>query len=253
MSDHEPSVKEQRAAARKRFAVATRLEKEYMRSLRQLSKQIDQIVKGMVPTGTADNSHQIAALLRSYSDTIRPWAQSIARRMLERVADKDEKAWIELSRDIGKSLRKELNDAPIGLPLQRLLDEQVHLITSLPLDAAQRVHKMTTEGLLQGRRASDIAKDILETGRVTESRAKLIARTEVARTAASLTQARSQHVGVTHYIWRTSKDPDVRESHKEMDGKVIPWDTAPTLSDGTKTHAGMIYNCRCYPEPVITD
>ena len=93
----------------------------------------------------------------------------------------------------------------------------------------------------------------METGKVTESRAKLIARTEIARTASGLTMARATHVGATHYIWRTSGDADVRNSHKEMNGKVIPFSKAPTLSDGTASHAGMIYNCRCYAEPILTD
>jgi SPP1 gp7 family putative phage head morphogenesis protein len=104
-----------------------------------------------------------------------------------------------------------------------------------------------------GRRASEIQKDILETGKVTESRAKLIARTEIARTAAGLTMARAKFVGSTHYVWRTSDDPDVRSSHKKMNGAVIPWDSPPQVEPGKRYHAGMFPNCRCYPEPILTD
>jgi uncharacterized protein with gpF-like domain len=68
-----------------------------------------------------------------------------------------------------------------------------------------------------------------------------------------LTQARAEHIGSEGYIWRTSNDSDVRHSHKEMNGRYVRWDTPPRLSDGTVTHAGQIYNCRCYPEPVIPD
>jgi uncharacterized protein with gpF-like domain len=45
----------------------------------------------------------------------------------------------------------------------------------------------------------------------------------------------------------------VRESHKAMNGKFVRWDSPPTLSDGTTTHAGQIYNCRCYPDPVLPE
>jgi uncharacterized protein with gpF-like domain len=36
-----------------------------------------------------------------------------------------------------------------------------------------------------------------------------------------------------------------------MEGVPVRWDQPPTLSDGTVTHAGQIYNCRCWPEPIL--
>ena len=96
-----------------------------------------------------------------------------------------------------------------------------------------------------------MAAEIARSGEVTESRAMLIARTEVARANSMITEARAASVGSTHYIWRTAEDERVRESHAEMEGQVVAWDTPPTLSDGTTTHAGQIYQCRCYAEPII--
>lgn len=252
MTEKIKSPKELRKEARERFANAQRLEIEYMRALRQLTKQIDHIVKGMAPGGKVRDSVALQNVLKKYSETIRPWAEAIAEKMITKIAKKDFQSWTKLGKNIGVSLRAELEQAPIGDMFKQFMTEQVHLITSLPLEAAERVHTLTTEGMLAGgRRANEIAKDILATGKVTESRAKLIARTEVARTASGLTMQRAKFVGSTHYVWRTSGDSDVRKSHKEMDGTIIPWDTPPTLSDGEKTHAGMIFNCRCYPEPVL--
>lgn len=242
-----------REQAKKRFATAQRMEAEYLRALRHLTRQIDHMVKGMVPKQGGGDPTRLQHMLRQYAQTITPWAESVAMKMLTRVALKDEDAWIQLGKTMGKALRAELNNAPTGAILQEFLATQVKLITSLPLDAAERVHTLTTEGMVKGRRASEIAVDILRTGSVTESRAKLIARTEVARTAAGLTMARASHVGCTHYIWRTSGDSDVRKSHKEMNGVVVPFDTMPTLSDGTQSHAGMIYNCRCFIDPIFVD
>ncbi|MFX5937705.1 phage head morphogenesis protein, partial [Acinetobacter baumannii] len=79
--------------------------------------------------------------------------------------------------------------------LQELLAEQVDLITSIPREAGQRVHELTLKGLEDSTRASEIAKEIMRSGEVAKSRAMLIARTEVSRTATSLTQARAQFVG----------------------------------------------------------
>jgi len=242
-----------RAEAHKRFKLAERLEAEYMRSLRMLAGQIDHIVKGMAPGGVVKDSHELQRVLRAYGVSIRPWAVSVASKMVNRIASVDDKRWFSLSKQMGTALRRELQNAPTGRWLRQYLEENVHLITSLPEDAATRVHDLTFGALATGRRAEEIQKDILRTGEVTLNRARLIARTEVARTASGLVQSRCQHVGVTHYVWRTSMDSTVRESHKAMNGKVIAWDTAPTLEDGTVCHAGQIYNCRCYPEPILPD
>lgn len=154
---------------------------------------------------------------------------------------------------MGSALRAEIEQAPTGHLLQELLGENVKLIKSLPAQAASRVHQLTTQGLITGQRAEQIAKQVAASGHVTEARARLIARTEVARTASLLTEARARYVGSEGYIWRTSGDADVRDSHKEMEGKYVRWDTKPRLTDGTVTHAGQIYNCRCWAEPVLPD
>jgi SPP1 gp7 family putative phage head morphogenesis protein len=172
--------------------------------------------------------------------------------MLAEVAIRDEGAWAQMARSMSRALRDEIRNAPTGRVLQAALADQVTLITSLPIEAGERVHKLTLEGLETGARADTIAAEIMRTSEVTQGRANLIARTEVSRTVSSLTQARAEHVGSTGYIWRTSQDSDVRPSHKKMSGKFVLWSDAPTL-DGLKGHAGALPNCRCFPEPVIPD
>lgn len=252
MTDEKVSQKEQRRMARERFNIASRMENEYLRNLRYLTRQIDQIVKGMIPAD-ASGSLELQKVLEQYSRTITPWAKSIAQKMVFRVAKKNEQAWFSLSKDMGRTLRKDLLTAPIGPAMNQFLADQVHLITSLPLEAAQRVQKITVEGVLQSKRVPEIQKQILEIGNVTVSRAKLIARTEVARVSSGLTQVRCEHVGVTHYVWRSSLDGDVRPSHKAMNGQVIAWDTAPEVEPGKFYHAGQFPNCRCYPSPIFPD
>lgn len=161
--------------------------------------------------------------------------------------------WRKQSEDLGKALRQELTTAPTGVAAKELMDDQVHLITSLPTEAAKRVHQLVQMSQLDSTRAESIAQEILRTSDVTEARARLIARTEVARASSVLVQARAEYAGSEGYIWRTSKDARVRDSHAEMEGKYVRWNTPPLLSDGTRTHAGQIYNCRCFAEPVFPD
>jgi SPP1 gp7 family putative phage head morphogenesis protein len=213
---------------------------------------VGQIVKGFASGGKPQHAKAVAAL-KQYAKLIEPWALSVANYMIADVNRRDRNMWKKHAKEMGQAMRIEVDYAPTGALLHERLAEQVHLITSLPLDAAQRVHEMTTEALSTGQRAKEIAAEILRTGEVTEARARLIARTEVARTASLLTQARAEFVGSEGYIWRTAGDSDVRDSHAEMEGKYIRWSKPPKLSDGTVTHAGQIYNCRCYCEPVLPD
>lgn len=204
------------------------------------------------PPGDPAALPTIEQVLRAYADALTPWATATAQTMLREVNRRDETAWAEYSRELSRALRTEIRTAPTGAAMQALLAEQVTLIKSIPLDAAQRVHRLTLEGIEDSTRASVISKEIQRSGDVAESRADLIARTEVARTASTLTQARAEHVGSEGYIWRTSGDSDVRESHRDMNGKYVRWDSPPTL-DKMTGHAGQFPNCRCYPEPVIPE
>lgn len=204
------------------------------------------------PPGDPAYAPTIEQLLRRYAEALTPWAEATAARMLADVNRRDEAAWMEQAKQLSRALRQEIQTAPTGVTMRALMAEQVGLIRSIPLEAAERVHRLTIEGLEDSTRASEISKAIQASGDVAKSRADLIARTEVARTASTLTEARALHVGSPGYFWRTSGDGDVRESHKKMDGQFVSWDDPPTL-DGMKGHAGQFPNCRCYPEPVIPE
>lgn len=232
-----------------------KLEARYARELRKIAKQVGDLVKGWAPAdGVLDlaQAGALRAMLEKYAEAIAPWARATAGRMVAEIAIKERKAWEEQTRLMGRELRREIREAPTGAAMRAHLEEQVRLITSLPTEAAERVHRLTLEGIQDGTRASSIAKEILRTGDVTASRANLIARTEVARTASALTMARAQHVGSTAYVWRTAEDSDVRPSHRAMNGKAVNWSQPPTL-DGMSGHAGTLPNCRCYAEPILPD
>ncbi len=229
----------------------SRAERQYQSQLSQVARQVGSIINGF-PPGDPSVEPTISHMLARYSELLTDWAVSTASKMLVEVDHQDRKAWAVMTENMAKALREEIRTAPAGKAMQGLLTEQVTLIKSIPLDAAKRVHELTLQGIEDGTRASEIAKEIQRSGEVSENKAKLIARTEVARTASTLTEARAKSVGSEGYIWRTSGDSDVRHSHKEMNGKFVRWDSPPTL-DKMTGHAGCFPNCRCYPEPVIPE
>jgi len=224
-------------------------------ALRQVASHVGSIVSGF---DLADQAAvpRLTNVLQRYAEALTAWAESTAMRMLTDVEQVDRNAWSALSADMSKEIRREITRAPTGEILRDRLNEQVTLIKSLPLDAAKRVHELTLKRLESSERASEVMKALQATGEVTASRAKLIARTEVARTSSLLTQARAEHIGSTQYIWRTSGDSDVRPGHKAMNGKAFSWDDPPEVEENgryMRHHPGQIWNCRCYPEPIIPE
>ena len=114
------------------------------------------------------------------------------------------------------------------------------------------------EGYEAGMRPEDLKIDILDRfSDLTEARARLIARTETAKAATTLTRVRAQRIGAEWYVWRTSDDARVRSSHEHMEGVLVSWNDPPSpekligMKDYGAYHAGEFPNCRCYAQPLL--
>ncbi|WP_308544784.1 MULTISPECIES: phage minor head protein [unclassified Pantoea] len=176
----------------------------------------------------------------------------MSSRLIGTLEVADDAMWRDRSQRISAGLR-ELMNSGTGAVTRSIIDEQVKLFKSLPLQAADHVydiHNQAIEAVVSGKRSSTLKQEIMRTGKVTEARARTIARTEVGRASTAITQARSTAIGSRGYIWRTADDSDVRHSHTQMEGQYVDWAKPPTL-DGMTGHAGQFPNCRCYAEPVI--
>jgi SPP1 gp7 family putative phage head morphogenesis protein len=236
------------------FSTIRNAETWYARQLRLIAKQVEIIIHGMFGHESI-RIEQLEQALADYARLITPWAGAVAARMITEIARRDAVAWQKHSRLMGRLLHHEIRFAPTGQLMRDLQAEQVNLITSLPLDAAQRVHDLSIGSLYRGERWTEIAKQIRATGQVTRARANLIARTETSRAATNLTQARATHIGSPGYWWRSTHDRDTRPRHRELDGKFILWSDPPIASEpGQKEmryHAGAGPNCRCWPMPAV--
>jgi len=230
---------------------AKRAERQYLSALHKIAKQVGQLINGF-PAGTDIHTLLIENMLRRYAEAIAPWATITAQKMIDEVNHKDLLTWREMTKEMSLGLRQEIHSAPVGEVMKRILSEQVTLIQSIPLDAAQRVHDLTIKGIEEGTRSKSLIAEIMRSGEVSRNRATLIARTETARTSSALTQARALHVGATSYVWQTSKDGRVRPSHKAMQGKVVEWLKPPTL-DGMTANAGCLPNCRCFAKLILPE
>lgn len=225
-----------------------RTEQRYARALRNVARFSGQLVMQYVEGALLRDVPGLQRAVREYALSLVPWARRRAEEMVGAVDTSNARYW----RAQSKSLRLELSESAVGAAARERVREQVALITSLPLQAAERAQALAQEAVTDGTRAAQVAEMLANTTGVTESRAVLIARTEVAKANAAINQARATSIGSDSYIWRTAGDDDVRESHQEVDGLQFRWDAPPDHSDGSGSYnPGNFPNCRCYAEPIL--
>lgn len=130
--------------------------------------------------------------------------------------------------------------------------ENTKLIKSLCAEHVKRVRDVLADAG-SGERVENIMRDIREATGASKSRAALIARDQVLSLNGDMAEARHKDIGVTEYIWRTSKDERVRERHRELDGQRISYDEPPIVDKrtGRREHAGRDFQCRCVADPII--
>jgi hypothetical protein len=113
-------------------------ELRYARALRNVARFSGQLVLMHVEGSTLTNVPGLERAVREYMAAITPWAQRRATEMVSAVNLTNEKYWVSAAKAAGRALRLEFAEAPTGQVARQLVAEQVGLITSLPLDAAQR-------------------------------------------------------------------------------------------------------------------
>ena len=127
----------------------------------------------------------------------------------------------------------------------------VDLIKTIPKTALVDMQNIVLDGWRQGITNTAIGQQIKEAYGIHRRRAHFIARDQMAKLNADLSQAQQQDAGVKEYIWSTSGDERVRERHEELDGKRFSWNDPPEVAPGRHCHPGQDYQCRCVSLPVF--
>lgn len=140
-----------------------------------------------------------------------------------------------------------------------IVDRNSELIKSMSADVAKKVSWDMARGYSEGKRPEELMHEVLARWpRLTESHARLIARTETSKASTALTRVRAESAGLRWYVWKTSEDARVRSSHRHMDGVICSWDDPPSperlvrQKDYGNYNPGEIFNCRCYPAPLLS-
>jgi SPP1 gp7 family putative phage head morphogenesis protein len=248
-----------------KFKPSAAAEQEFYRQLRKVAAASGHIVERHVSGTQLVDERRMQRALKDYADAIGPWATRQAAKLLEQVEKSNKRAYTAKSKAIGVALQLGAAEDPVFDVARALLNEQVALIQSIPIEAGLRAQKIAYEAVLAGTRAEaneDTINELKEqlglSTEVATSRAYTISRTETARANAAINQSRAQAVGSGQYRWHNSGDESVRHSHKfykgkRLQGQIFSWDSPPTLEDGMTGHPGSFPNCRCFAEPIFSD
>lgn len=243
------------------WKMTRRIEEDFLKSLNFLSTLFEKIA---IISGNDVNLFQSKMQIFQNSVPYDNYINDVVKRMVTPLAARNYETWRKAARVSTRShflytvLMEELKQG-----IKKDIDSQVisnaALIKTLPSDTAQKVVRDIEEYALSGLRAEEIEKLIQDkTRQHSRASARLIARTEVSKTTSALTKARSEELGLRWYVWRTMEDGDrVRKSHRIMNDVLVSWNSPPSPEllvkekDVGRYHAGNIWNCRCYSEPLI--
>ena len=207
------------------------VEKEYLNTLLKLVK----IFKKIANSSGSDQQKYIDSM-NNFQNSMQyeKFINSAVKRMVLPLDVGNQRTWREAAKKAtkGKFLYRLLMDElkqGTGQIIQKQVMENVLLIKTLPNDVAQKVVNDIAENALKGARAESIEKIIRDkTDQHSRASARLIARTETAKTMSALTKARCEQLGLRWYIWRTALDGTrVRLSHRIMEGVLVNWNNPP--------------------------
>lgn len=238
-----------------------RIQEEFKTTLYQLTDLFHKIA-----TAAGEDKEKYVRDMNEFqsSEQYTNFVYSAVKRMVTPLAANNYSTWRRAAKKANRSphlytlLMRELNTG-IVMDINQQIEENADLIRTLPNDTARKVVKDIEEMAFKGMRASDIAKIIQDkTKQHARASARLIARTEVSKTTTALTKARCSNLDIHWYVWRTAEDGNrVRKSHRIMNGVLVNWNDPPSPErlagekDVGNYHAGNIWNCRCYPEPLL--
>lgn len=262
------------------------IEREYERLSRQYMRLLKESIEEEIPAlkeqimkerGTyradyrEDSINDVMALLESVLDKIQKRftekTQGFGlRRKLESLANLTRKLTIrEWKKAVDKTLGINImEDYYMGeffqTALDRWVDENVSLIKTIPADTLGDMRTIVKDGFVNGKSTTSIMKEIQHKYNVKKSHAKLLARDQIGKLNASVTEAQQRDAGIEEYIWDDCGDGRVRKCHMELNGQRFRWDDPPEMWYMTKSgkkmtgrhcHPGQDYQCRCRAKPVF--
>lgn len=142
---------------------------------------------------------------------------------------------------------------PMGHTVDAWRVENVKLIRNMSDEMLDRV--ADTLETFDGARVEEIRDELQATFGVTRARAALIARDQILKLNAQLTEDVHRDAGINEYTWSTSNDGAVRPRHAELGGHRFKYTDPPIVDEktGRRANPGQDFQCRCLSIPILPE
>ena len=260
-----------------------RIELDARRTLKQINEPIQEelelIIEGMRNKTPKQVGDELDRVRKNADFRISIVAEDLATKWVQGVNMYNRQEMMKILRgalgiDIGAIV-----DEQLKRDLEVLIMENASYIKSIPDyligNVAKRVMQhFKGEPLPEGR---TLKQQIKEEFKVSDGRAKVLARDQTSKMNTSLTQKRQEQLGIEWYVWKTVEDERVvgrpgglypkgtklHRNHYIMQGKICKWNDSTVYSDdGGKTWKkrtqempqnapGQDIMCRCRAAPYI--
>ncbi len=268
-TQREAIIKKLRREKRKRFLTARGIEASraveasYLAAMKRIIQRLkNQVNSGLLPLlgeFEVDYVQDSPSLIVYFSGIVNELdrqvgdiegtADRIASRMASSTEAFNRRNFVKsINSAVGVNLSDIIRAEGVQVQIEASIADNIDLIKTIPKEYHERIKKAVTKGINQGDDFFSIRKSLLEIGESTDKRAKLIARDQVAKLNAAVTETRQKKMGITHYFWRDSSDERVRPTHLKNDGKRFAWDSPPAVTG----HPGEDIQCRCTAEPDLS-
>lgn len=242
-------------------------EMEFRRAVQRLNQELKTATAAIATQIRAGaGPAQIGAFIEQRLRRANQQYDAAARQLSEAFVGKmnaDNKERVErmLQNALGVDSVSVLDSDTIREAMELAIEDNVRLIRSIPDQHFAKVSQAVADnyrGITF--KEGSLTNRLKKLGRLTDQRAKFIARDQTQKLVTDLNAVRQQEAGVEEYIWRNQGDRRVvgnpgglypkgnpqHMDHWNREGKVFKWSEPPP--DG---HPGQAIGCRCFAEPVI--
>ena len=152
-------------------------------------------------------------------------------------------------RRIGIDGSKILADPRIKPIMEKAIRDNVALIRKLEEQTRKGLADRIIKNLQERPFDRQMLQDSIRTqAGIAGRRLKVITRDQTNKAIGQLTKARHEQIGITSYVWSSSEDERVRETHLALSGTIQRWD-----SPSSEGHPGDAILCRCVAIPILPD
>lgn len=186
---------------------------------------------------------------KKYEEFCNKFSKELAKKNIKWKKDTWKKLYKVAKKEGVISLKSNYTDYQKKV-MKKAVKENFKMIKSIPEKIMKVLKEKGVKELVNevalGKTDRGSFKKFLEEKKV--KNAELIARTETAKLQTIIQKERATNLGSVCYIWKTSNDRRVRESHRRMNNVVVFWrddeEEKPHL-DNMYGNAGEFPNCRC--------